>query len=177
MKKILALIALVFAVVTASAQFQSTEFNVNRSTVRIETYQDGYGYFHDEANELKPVYGTGISGEPDTMYKRPHYLTSKYANYTPGQLIERSGYLKNVALSVGIAGTLAGSFMCAIPFFNGTFNGDAADWVCIGTGCGVAFGCGVASIALSYTANRLTQEAGLKMQRIQFTGNGLTVKF
>lgn len=182
MKKLFTLITVLFISFTSFAQFESTEISTGSfanppATVRIETYQANYGYFHDEANEITQVYSVGISGEQDTMYNHPHYLTRKYAGYTPGQLIERSGYLKNVALSVGLAGTFGGAFMCAIPFFNGKFTGDAADWVCIGTGCGVAFGCGVAAIALSYTANRLMQEAGLKMQRIQFTGNGLTVKF
>lgn len=98
-------------------------------------------------------------------------FTIKYANFTPGQLIEKSGELKNTALTVGVltglaSATLVGcSFLIDIPM---------AMYM---SGAIVGFAGGVATLVLLHTSNKLLQEAGLKMQRMQLSANGVILKF
>lgn len=105
------------------------------------------------------------------MYGYTSPFTVKYADLTPGQLIEKSGELKNIALAVGAftgltSATLIGcSFLTDMPM---------AMYI---PGVVVGFAEGVAALALSCTSNKLLQEAGLKMQRMQVSASGVILKF
>ena len=172
MKKILFEIAMFVTVLTANAQFESTHLNIPQAIgqpvcVQVETYQQGYCYVNEQDTTItRWIDDTGFLAQIT-----PKHFTSKYALYTPGQLIYRSGQLKNTALTTGIVCGLAGGALIGFSFMMND------PLVLSITGGAVAFVGGVASICLLYTSNKLLKEAGLKMERIQFSANGLTVKF
>lgn len=175
MKKIsLAIMLLVFAVSGVFSQNVSTDSSTTITSVvqrdiTLKTYKSNYCYF--KRMENKPVYVGYDDILGKSVYSSPSRFCEKYANWTPGQLIAQSGKLKNTALTVGIVTGLASATLIGCSFVTDL---PMAMYI---PGAVVGFAGGVATIALLYTSNRLLQEAGLKMQNVQFSANGVTVKF
>lgn len=148
----------------------STSVVVNNQEVKMETYDSNYSYFKDTRSDTKtPYYYPDYPNR--LIYAQPSRFCRKYASWTPGELIARSGKLKNNALAVGIVTCLTSSTLVGCAFLTGN-----PTPMCVIGGV-VGFGGGIATIALLATSNRLLQEAGLKMQRMQISANGLTIKF
>lgn len=150
--------------------FNSTSIVVNNQEVKMETYDSNYSYFKDTRSDTTiTFYYLGDPYRP--IYAQPSRFCRKYASWTPGELIARSGKLKNNALTVGVVTGLAASTLVGCAFL--TSNPTP---MCVVGGV-VGFGGGIATIALLATSNRLLQEAGLKMQKVQISANGLNIKF
>lgn len=174
MKKIVLIMGALFVSFICIAQndkpFQSTEVCIDSlKKVRIESYDDNYCYF--KRMENKPVYVGYDEILGKSVYSSPSRFCEKYANWTPGQLIAQSGKLKNTALTVGVVTCLSASALVGFSFLT-----ENPIPMCAIGGV-IGFGGGIATIAILATSNKLLQEAGLKMQRIQISANGLTVKF
>lgn len=168
MKRILTLIALVFSIATANAQFQSTEVQFSKTShIRIETYADAYCYLNNQ--DTSDTRLTEVMGFPVRISATP--FTLKYASYTPGQLIYRSGALKNFAITTSILCGLSSSVLIGCSFMT---NNPMAMYIPGAIIGGAGF---ITTVALLSTSNKLLKEAGLKMERIQFSANGMTVKF
>ena len=154
MKKI---ILLFFALILSIACFSQNE---QKDSLQLKTYKQNYSYFKKEKfDSLSFVYDYTSS------------FTVKYANFTPGQLIEKSGKLKNAALTVGILTGLASATLVGCSFLT---DKSMAMYI---PGAIVGFAGGVATLVILYTSNKLLQEAGLKMQRMQLSANGVILKF
>lgn len=174
MKKLVLMIAALVCACTVFSQnntpFSSTSVVVNNQEVKMETYDSNYSYFKDTRSDTTiTFYYLGDPYRP--IYAQPSRFCRKYASWTPGELIARSGKLKNNALVVGIVTCLTSSTLVGCAFL--TRNPTP---MCVIGGV-VGFGGGISTIALLATSNRLLQEAGLKMQRMQISANGLTIKF
>lgn len=173
MKKLCLLISMLISTVVVFSQndvpFQSTMISIGDSqNVKIETYDSNYCYLQNQENNLI-IIGYEYGGYP--KYKMPSKFCEKYASWTPGELIARSGKLKNTALTVGVVTCLSASALVGFSFLAG----NPVPMCAIGGVVG--FGGGIATIAILATSNKLLQEAGLKMQRIQLSANGLNIKF
>lgn len=172
MKKLVLMIVCLACTCTVFSQsnvpFSSTSVVVNNQEVRMETYDSNYCYLKNQENNVI-VIGYEYGGYP--IYKMPSRFCEKYSSWTPGELIAKSGKLKNNALTVGIVTCLTSSTLVGCAFL--TRNPTP---MCVIGGV-VGFGGGIATIVLLATSNRLLQEAGLKMQRMQISANGLTIKF
>lgn len=176
MKKLVLMIMCLACTCTVFSQsnvpFSSTSVVVNNQEVRMETYDSNYSYFKNTRSDTTTTfYYLGDPYRP--IYAQPSSFCRKYASWTPGELIARSGKLKNNALTVGIVTCLTSSTLVGCAFL--TRNPTVTTPMCVIGGVG--FGGGIATIALLATSNRLLQEAGLKMQRMQISANGLIIKF
>lgn len=172
MKKIIAVTCLI---VISFSGFSQSESSSNHDTicitsgnVHLESYIQGYSYLtKDNCNN----YQIKIDSFGDTVYVYTSSFCKKYGNMTPGQLLFKSGTMKNTALTIGlitgtISGTLIGcSFLSSEP---------KAMYI---PGAIVGLVGGVSSLCLLYTSNKLIKEAGLKMEKIQISNNGFIIKF
>ena len=175
MKKMFLMIGLLICMVSVFGQndspFQSTTvYTENQQELRIETYDYNYCYLKDmTADELIIFYHPDNPSVP--VYDQASSFCRKYAGWTPGELIAQSGKLKNRALTVGVVTGLTASALIGCSFL---MSEPMAMYI---PGAVIGFGGAIVTVAILATSNKLLQEAGLKMQRIQLSANGLSVKF
>jgi len=107
-----------------------------------------------------------------TTYETTSPFNEKWNDMTPGELIQRSGELKNTALTTVILTSVAGTTLTIVGAFaasDGTF--------CYIIGGTVAWVGAIAGIAISAVSNKMLQAAGWKMKHMSVQANGITIKF
>lgn len=143
MKKILFAITIMLISVCSFAQTKRT----TNDGMTYSTYRTNYIYTFDSQNE-------------------------EIMKMSPGELLERAGQLKNIAIGVGL-GLTAVSMAVTIPTAFGMI--DATTGYIIGGVIGFA---GLVSVlSIEVKSNKLIKEAGRRMTMIEIKGNGVNIRF